>query len=591
MQTDYGKKMTEKRGVIDKLNAYQLYFENLSKNMHRLSAKNKTLKEQMTKFDKNEELLKTKVFLDLQLLSEVMDCLKCKFFVSNQFKESFCHKLKEINDCIYYTQDFKFEIAEILGNEDIVMSEEKYREFFGFEGNLGDNISVSPAHNSHATIGSSSLRSLSKSYVRSKQSNKMTAPRITTKQNKKVQQYILNNAVVELFFDELKDDFFDDFNDYYTKTCVDIEIQFSSYDFNKRLASLKRKHIEQLEEQKNAKSEPEQSMELSILFVEQLKSRWETMKSRNDKYLEEIQLLVGLLHLAFEMSREAVVNKSINRNLTLIMALSKDKNNRIDPQIIQDPKRGQTSVKLRSAILKLMSDNTTQLLERNFTQEYELQKWYINKVGLQLAHIKDVETIGQFMEDNVFDVARYLDYANSLLVERFRFNMSIYETKVLQMIIFVNKVCVFSVDPFAGKECRDFVTNVKLNLKRLNLKGKVMAGQNNKVTGTKNFFMTKRRENGEGNQEADEEVKVNFLRNNRQDNLYIKDKLMDILESDRANKSHSLDKSRNKLKKTIKERLNKSMQFYEVINENYKVLNKLKDSKLNSPAKDHGAAC
>ena len=67
MQDEYNKKIAEKRAVIDKLNAYQLFFENLSKNMQRLTLKNKNLKDQIENFEKKEELLRSKVFLDLKL--------------------------------------------------------------------------------------------------------------------------------------------------------------------------------------------------------------------------------------------------------------------------------------------------------------------------------------------------------------------------------------------------------------------------------------------------------------------------------------------------------------------------------------------
>ena len=591
MQIDYSKKMTEKRNVLDKLNAFHLYFENLSKNMHKLAAKNENIKTQMGKFENKEELLKTKVSLDLQLLKEVLNCLKCKFFVNEQFQKEFCAKLKQLNETLYYTYEFKKEIAMILDSQDIILTEEKYKDFFGFEGVFPDPPSESVALQTVNTAQTGSLRSMNRSYVASKKSNKTITFRLSPKQLKRVHMYILNNAVIELFFDEFKGDFFEDLKNYYNKMCVDIEIQFSSYDFNKKLLTLKQRHLEHLEAQKNTKKDPEQSLEFSMLFVEQLKSRLEAVKNQNDRYLNKSLKIIALMQTAFEKSREIVISKNLNRHLSLILSISADKNSNYHDKINCQPKKGQTSVKLKTIIMKLINDHISALIDRGRGDEAEIQKWYINKVGLQLAHIKEASVMNQFFIDNSFDIVNYLDYCQGLLVDKFSYNISIYKEKVLQIIMFVNKVSIFKNDPFAGKDSRDFVTAVKLNIKRLHLKAKLMENQNrnNKSNALKNFFMTKKKESTE-NVDDEEGERVNYLRNNRQDNVYIKKNLVDILETDRANKSHSLDKGRKKLKKTVKERLNKSTQFYEVINENYKVLNKLKDGEIISSKKNNGAA-
>ena len=104
LQNEYVKKLKERKVVMDKLNAYQMYFDNLSKNIHKLDSRNKNLKQELLVYKQNEQILRRKVGLELELHKTVIDCLHCKFYLNEEYKESFINRLIELNDNVYHTQ-------------------------------------------------------------------------------------------------------------------------------------------------------------------------------------------------------------------------------------------------------------------------------------------------------------------------------------------------------------------------------------------------------------------------------------------------------------------------------------------------------
>lgn len=609
LQNEYVKKLKERKVVMDKLNAYQMYFDNLSKNIHKLDSRNKNLKQELLVYKQNEQILRRKVGLELELHKTVIDCLHCKFYLNEEYKESFIKRLIELNDNIYHTQTkmvYKIIYSELKQNWELFFTEDMYFEMFGVKGELPDNKGPMPSMIADATPNSQlssktmSNNSINMSFNRFVKRDKILTQRLTKKEEITVKQYFLNSNIIELFFDDLQQmgsKYLEEFQQFYSKSSIEIEINFQTHAFLKKLVDLKNQHLThldtQLEKRKTAVDKNEEELNTIMekqrnLFIVALQERFDHYCVANNKRLSAVKKNMFIIDKMFEMSKVIVSRDKIDKHIALIRKVTKDRGNKNQNKKLDEIKKIDAPIKTRSrlwAIVKQIVKNKDKKM--NKVDNLVIQ-WFDDKIGFKIGYFTKEDDFLDLYQNGEFNFEDYFTYILDMFESKFTHNMEVYKNKVLQIIIFVNKINVFAKDPFAGKESRNYVNNAKLNIKKLVIKGKLLRSQKAalKLGKIGNMFVNgkKEKENADDKDEDRGTRKLtSYLKNNRQDNIFIKGNLMSILNSGRANRSFSIDKGRSKVKKVVRKRANKSMQFYEVINENYKVLNKLKDGKLNSP--------
>ena len=604
---------------MDKLNTYQMYFDNLSKNTHRMTNRNKDLKKELLFYRQNEDILRRKVGLELELHKTVVNCLRCKFYLNKEYKADFINRLKEINDNVYHTKTkavYRIIYTELKKKETLFFSEKNYIELFGFKGRLPDERGPMPSvvnqpeqmpSCSHQSTKTISNNSINQSFVRFMKKEKKKK-NLTKKEEQVVKQYFLNTNIIELFFEDLSDSsetYLKEFKDFYSRCAIETEINFQTYAFLKKLSDLKNQHLVhlniQLTQRKNAVDENEIElngiMENSVnVFLVELQEKLNKKTSSNIKCLHIVRRNAFIIDKVFEMSKIIVTRDNIDKHLGLIRIITKDKKSNIRTKKIEDVKTIDVPIKQRSKIWATLKTWLRNEDEKLSSIDAKVLNWFSLKMGFKIGFFNRDKDFLNLIKKNEFDYQGYFDFIFDLLHRRFEHNMTIYKEKVLQIIIFVNKVNVFTLDPFAGKDSRFYVNNAKLNVKKLIIKSKLVKNQKAalKLGKIKNMFLTKKKETKENNDIEEGEDKDNklthFLKNNRQDNIYIKNNLLSILSNGKANKSFSIRRGRAKIRRSMKKKMNKTMQFYEIINENYKVLNKLKDGWFKSSEKDYGYA-